>query len=263
MKNIFILLAIFVISLNSVFAGKRSIIYVAAITGLSLRTEPSAKSERIELLPYGTKITTYNYTQEYETIDGLSGYWLRIALNGQDGYIFSGYTIPVPPPQKNTANLDAYLEEVFGKPLATDSARNEENKVVLTTSIYNNCVTSNFSFVYEYGDLAFQYSILNLDLSAQEAFVLFSLMEENIIGGIFGKEDRPKYASYNSEDTRTPLKLSVQGTKTKDWEVLMNAWFEIKIGFLGNSRVYRRLRIFRTHEKTSITWGMYATSDCD
>lgn len=171
-KSILLVLGLFIFT--NLYAGKRPVIYVAAPNGLSLREEPNSSSKRIELLAYGTKISNYNSTQIDTIIDGYRGSWLRVALNGKDGYIFSGYTIPVIPPGPSVTSLSKFFIENFGEPVKMDSIiRNEGD--ILKTVLYKKSV-----FYQESYDFINEYSVINLNMSVQQAYLLFYLLEQNI-----------------------------------------------------------------------------------
>lgn len=86
--------------------------YIAALTGMNLREEPSTRGKVIQLLPYGTSCEVKSQSGKIETIDGLKGEWIEVKAGDLEGFIFSGYTIPIPLPQRNPATeLKAYLAE--------------------------------------------------------------------------------------------------------------------------------------------------------
>ncbi len=165
--------------LTDLHASKRPVIYVASLSGLSFRAEPKVSSDRIMLLPYGTKITNYHTTEFDTVIDGYQGSWLRVALNGKDGYIFSGYTLPVIPPTAATKSISHFLVENLGEPISRDSFMRNEGDILKTT-LYKKSV-----MYQESEDYITEYSIINLNLTVQEAYLLFYLLGEHIKNLLF------------------------------------------------------------------------------
>ena len=80
---------------------------VIAVNGLKLRTKPSLRGKVIGKIPYGQQVEIlqprhyghdtlasdyrihYSPEQSYEPV--LSGYWVKVAHDGQEGYVFSAY----------------------------------------------------------------------------------------------------------------------------------------------------------------------------
>src|SRR5687768_2812469 len=93
------------ITISFLFGQKNQTFYVAAPAGLSLREEPNKDSKRLELLPYGTQLENvtrneYGWAESFnhEVIDGYESEWIQIKYNNKTGYLFKGFTLPVPTP---------------------------------------------------------------------------------------------------------------------------------------------------------------------
>lgn len=71
---------------------KENLIYVNADGGLSLRSDKSATSERLELIPNGTKLTAT------EELDG----WYKVTYNGKTGWVSKQYTTTAAPAEDPT-----------------------------------------------------------------------------------------------------------------------------------------------------------------
>lgn len=89
-----------------------NVLYIAAMTGMNLREEPSTRGKVTQLLPYGTTCEVISHSGKNEIIDGLDGEWIEVTAEDQEGYIFSGYTIPIPLPGRNpSTDLKGYFAE--------------------------------------------------------------------------------------------------------------------------------------------------------
>jgi len=69
--------------------------YVRPFVGLNLRRSPNQKSDVLIVLPYGARLKVLEEGETPESIDGLSGRWLKVefAADGQPliGYVYSAY----------------------------------------------------------------------------------------------------------------------------------------------------------------------------
>lgn len=93
-------------------ASESKICYIAALTGMNLREEPSTRGVVLKLLPYNTACEVIGQSGKMETIDGLMGEWIEVKAEDQKGFIFSGYTIPIPLPGRNpSTDLKGYFAE--------------------------------------------------------------------------------------------------------------------------------------------------------
>jgi len=222
------------------FAAKRPTVYVAAPSGISLREGPTKRAAKIETLPYGTKISNYNYTENWDTIDGYGGTWLRVAVNGKDGYIFGGYTIPITPPKSNTKNLLDYLSEVYGTKKSSDTLLTGDETPVIYHKFKSNILLQECSQEYSQ-----EFAILNLNLSVQQAYLLFYLLERNVTG-IWDEY-------YHKETAGLPESCPVEGYKKDDVFVTRRDRdiFEITIK-------YYQVKIFRVQTNVIITWTIMA-----
>jgi hypothetical protein len=214
-------------------------IYVASPNGLSIREEPSTTSKRVELLAYGTKITNYHFTEITETIDGYFGFWCRIALNGKDGYIFSGFTLPLIPPKENTPSVLDFLTENFGPPLMTDSAFNSDYDGIyyIHTHYFDNSVTYTKAPMHDGNE----FSLINLDLDVEKTYLLFYLFEQKIKGVWSDK------ASYHL----LPFNFPTRSYKNGDWEVKkLNDYREYEI-----NKEQHFLKLIFMHAREGLVWG--------
>ncbi|MFK8009772.1 MAG: SH3 domain-containing protein [Saprospiraceae bacterium] len=81
-------------------------LYVWAISGLNLRTQPDAKSSKIINIPYGEKVKIidtqinqhhFSYMMSQSNKYGnsvaweIDGYWVQVKYGNEEGYVFDGY----------------------------------------------------------------------------------------------------------------------------------------------------------------------------
>ncbi|MCB1143870.1 MAG: SH3 domain-containing protein [Leptospiraceae bacterium] len=67
--------------------------YVSSTSGLIIRSKPNLESEKIGLIPYGTKVlvSKRDPNAEYVEILNKSGSWRKIQYEGKKGYVFDGF----------------------------------------------------------------------------------------------------------------------------------------------------------------------------
>lgn len=236
-----VLLALFMtLFMMSHYAGKRPVIYVAALSGISLREAPNKKAPKIETLAYGTRISNYNIAEGSNSIDGYYASWLRVAVNGKDGYIYGGYTIPILPPAPNTKDIFAYLKEAVGEKKASDSLEMGDG-----SSLISHRYKMNILYQTAWQMYGMETALINLNMSVQEAYLLCTLIERNV-GGIW---DSYYYEGKNALPQNYPEK----GYKKDKISVMSRDWgyFEIMVD-------YYSLKIFRIQTNVAIVWSIPA-----
>lgn len=76
--------------------------YVIASTGLSLREYDNLKSEKLAIMPYGTKVKVlFPEDKNTMTVSGIPGGMDEIEFNHKKGYAFNGYLSKYFPPEKD------------------------------------------------------------------------------------------------------------------------------------------------------------------
>ena len=96
-------------ALNQTFA------YVLAPGGLYLRAHNNLHSERLTLMPWGSKVLIQEKPLDNTmTVSGIPGTMYTVRFNDLEGYAFSGYLGPYAPPghKMNAAQYAAYLREI-------------------------------------------------------------------------------------------------------------------------------------------------------
>lgn len=66
-------------------------LYVNDKKGLHLRKQPSIESQIISLIPNGKPVTVLNKTNNKEFLQGKSGTWVFVSVDGESGYMFDGF----------------------------------------------------------------------------------------------------------------------------------------------------------------------------
>ncbi|MCL1865312.1 MAG: SH3 domain-containing protein [Spirochaetes bacterium] len=65
--------------------------YVAAKSGLNLRSTPDKSSKIITLIPFGTKVTIEKSDGKEIFLDGRYGKWVNVKYDNKTGWVFSGF----------------------------------------------------------------------------------------------------------------------------------------------------------------------------
>lgn len=120
MKYLFIIFTLFTTIAHSQNEYVNKTRYIWAESGLSLRNQPSAKANKITVIPYGETVEFIKDTYDIFTIQETKEFkfedtWIEIRYKNQTGYAFSGYISNVKPPKKDE-EITKYLSRVF-KPL--------------------------------------------------------------------------------------------------------------------------------------------------
>jgi hypothetical protein len=87
-------------------------VYVTAVSGLSLRAFNNLDSEKLAVMPYGTKLKTLTI-EENETMNvaGIKGGMNEVEYNNKKGFAFNGYLSTLFPPEKN-GQAKQYIEDL-------------------------------------------------------------------------------------------------------------------------------------------------------
>ncbi|PVW15248.1 SH3 domain-containing protein [Marixanthomonas spongiae] len=76
--------------------------YVTASSGLTLREHNNLNSEKMGVMPYGTKVKVITpETEETMTVGGLKGGMHQVEFNQKTGYAFNGYLSKFFPPEED------------------------------------------------------------------------------------------------------------------------------------------------------------------
>ncbi len=104
--------------------SSETFLYVTASTGLSLREYANLKSEKLAVMPYGTKIKVIAAEENPTmTIAGIKGGMDQIEYNHKKGFAFNGYLSRFFPPEVDISakGYAKDLKEVFPKVSFTET----------------------------------------------------------------------------------------------------------------------------------------------
>lgn len=91
---------------------KDDYVYITAPSGLSLREYDNLDSEKLSVMPYGTKVKLITIEEnETMTVGGIKGGMNQVRYNNKTGYAFNGYLSSFFPPEKNS-NAKQYIEDL-------------------------------------------------------------------------------------------------------------------------------------------------------
>jgi len=111
-------------SFESVEDSETTFLYVTAYTGLSLREYNNLQSEKLAIMPYGTKVKVLSPEGKGTmTVGGIKGGMDQVEFNHKKGYAFNGYLSRFFPPEKDISSKGYSLElkEVFPDVIYTET----------------------------------------------------------------------------------------------------------------------------------------------
>ncbi len=86
--------------------------YVTAVSGLTLRNQPNLQSEKLQVMPLGTKIKLAHHDEKMTmNVGGIDGSMDEVEYNGQKGYVFNGFISKFPPSGENAVAKN-YFEDL-------------------------------------------------------------------------------------------------------------------------------------------------------
>lgn len=67
-------------------------LYVTAVSGLTLRAQPNLQSEKLAVMPLGTKVRLVSHDEKNTmNVGGIDGAMDEVEYNGQNGFVFNGF----------------------------------------------------------------------------------------------------------------------------------------------------------------------------
>lgn len=100
MKNLICILVIsfatFSVKADTIPQIERANVY--AISGLSLRAIPNLEGQTLKVIPFGESVQIVDKTSKSQSIEWMSGNWIKVKYQGLEGYIFDGFTSDLPFP---------------------------------------------------------------------------------------------------------------------------------------------------------------------
>ncbi len=163
----------------SVLASKVQEMYIAAKSGLSLRSGQSASCTLIAKINYGEKVTVLSYDSSL-VVEGFQTVWARVKYKEKEGYVASIYLFKYPPPKQGTDSVKNYFKQLsalVGPPVENGGNGvddEEEGLCWIRKSFYKNGFEHHEMIGYEYGSS--MYILPNIDL--QHVFQLFRALPE-------------------------------------------------------------------------------------
>src|SRR5690606_27651975 len=94
------------------------VMYVTAVSGLTLRKFPNLQSEKLAVMPLGTKVKIVNAEGKTTmNVGGIDGAMDEVEFNSQKGYAFNGFMSKFFPPGINASakNYSEVLKNDFPK----------------------------------------------------------------------------------------------------------------------------------------------------
>lgn len=100
---------------TAVNTPKETYLYVNAATGLSLREYNNLSSEKLAIMPYGTKVQVITAEEKPTmTVGGIKGGMHEVSYNHKKGYAFNGYLSRFFPPEEDIKPA-IYAEDLKGQ----------------------------------------------------------------------------------------------------------------------------------------------------
>lgn len=119
MQRAVITISFLMLALGMLAQSKGDTLYVAAHSGLNLRTEPGTKATKLAAIPREGQVIVLadvdsSLAHSVTEFPGFSikGFWVEVDYKGQVGYVFSGYLSGFVPAKLITyPNDEAYYED--------------------------------------------------------------------------------------------------------------------------------------------------------
>lgn len=87
-------------------------VYVTAVSGLTLRDQPDLQSEKLAIMPLGTKVKLLTHNSESTmNIGGIDGAMDEVEFNDKKGFVFNGFISKYTPSGTN-AVAENYFEDL-------------------------------------------------------------------------------------------------------------------------------------------------------
>lgn len=187
--------------------------YVWALQGVNLRDSPSASGHVITKLNYGTAVTVLAqddnaapYEMEFFPKIGsstaetgakpiLSGAWIKVKANDQQGYVFNKLLLTYPPAKKNEGP-ESYFARIFGLTATKGAKKNAKEgteETNYTSTGARKIQMKVILYVQSSGSVG---NIFIPDMSFDDAFVLVNalLPPELGLGYTYGKGTSFEYS---------------------------------------------------------------------
>lgn len=161
--------------------------FVAAASGLNLRSAAGTGGEVLLKIPFGAKVQLLPDHEQtpYESQE-LTSYWQKVSYQGKSGYVVNAYISRIAPP-KASETLEAYLARTTTKAgelhYQNSSDDNESDAEFYYRSdrvLYSNFITYSTQTGYEW----YENRLLIEDMSLAQAFVFVRALQAEF-GDVF------------------------------------------------------------------------------
>jgi hypothetical protein len=113
-------------------------VYVTAPSGLTLREFNNLNSEKLAIMPYGTKLKVLQAEKNNTmTVGGIDGSMNEVEYNNKEGFAFNGFLSKFFPPERGT-NAKIYVEDLkttFPKASYTETTGGTASKPTTTETV--------------------------------------------------------------------------------------------------------------------------------
>lgn len=112
--------------------------YVTAVSGLTLRAQPNLQSEKLKVMPLGTKVKLITHeTKTTMNVGGIDGAMDEVEYNGQKGFVFNGFVSKFLPSGENAVPKNYFedIQSVFPKVNYTETTGGTASKPSQTQTI--------------------------------------------------------------------------------------------------------------------------------
>ncbi|MBF0547528.1 MAG: SH3 domain-containing protein [Candidatus Riflebacteria bacterium] len=103
---------------------------VVASSGINLRKAPNGKSQKIISLSAGTRVNLLRKQDKNETIEGITGKWLYVQRNNDEGWAFGGFLAPISSELPKNKNNSAETIQI-GSYQVPKNLKNYKNKLYI------------------------------------------------------------------------------------------------------------------------------------
>lgn len=122
---------------------------VIAFSGLKLRAEPNTSGKVLKIIPFGQSVEMLETEIKRQSIEWLSGHWVKVRFEGKTGYVFDAFLTELPIPKndyelsRNDADISypllSWMEHNFK--LVSKSDTLETNEYFKRTQYFQDSIT--------------------------------------------------------------------------------------------------------------------------
>ncbi len=88
--------------------------YVAALSGMNMRSTPDLKGDIIQLVKYNDKVEIQEKTGIKLEVEGIEGEWVKVKNQTQEGYVFGGFLLDFELPTLDpSVGIENYLSTYY------------------------------------------------------------------------------------------------------------------------------------------------------